>query len=41
VEDEPVTRDIWLVVHSDIRDVPIVRAVMEAIKEGARRRVGG
>ncbi|CAN7416686.1 LysR family transcriptional regulator [Neorhizobium sp. LjRoot104] len=41
VEEEPVTRDIWLVVHSDIRDVPIVRAVMDAIKEGARRRAGG
>lgn len=35
-EEEPVMRDIWLVVHSDIRDVPVIRAVMEAIREGAR-----
>lgn len=33
-EDEPVTRDIWLVVHSDIHDMPIIRAVMDAIREG-------
>lgn len=32
-EKTPVTRDIWLVVHSDIRDVPIIRAVMEALKK--------
>lgn len=32
-EENPVTRDIWLVVHSDIRDVPIIRAVLEALKE--------
>jgi DNA-binding transcriptional LysR family regulator len=31
-EEEPVTRDIWLVVHSDIRDVPIIRAVIDVIK---------
>lgn len=37
VEAEPVTRDIWLVVHTDIRDVPIIRAVMETIRQGARQ----
>jgi DNA-binding transcriptional LysR family regulator len=28
-----ITRDLWLVVHSDIKDVPLVRAVMDALRE--------
>ncbi|AYD01865.1 LysR family transcriptional regulator [Neorhizobium sp. NCHU2750] len=36
-EDVPVTRDIWLVVHSDIRDAPVIRVVMDAITDGIRR----
>jgi DNA-binding transcriptional LysR family regulator len=35
-EKEPVRRDIWLVVHSDIRSVPIIRVVMDAIRQGFR-----
>lgn len=32
-ENEPLlTRDIWLAVHSDLRDVPIIRAVMQALR---------
>jgi DNA-binding transcriptional LysR family regulator len=30
---DTVRRDIWLVVHSDIRTVPIIRAVMDAIRQ--------
>jgi DNA-binding transcriptional LysR family regulator len=33
----PLTREVWLVVHSDIRNVPIVRAVMEALKAFERK----
>lgn len=34
LDDGPVlVREMWLVVHSDIRNVPIIRAVMEALKE--------
>lgn len=29
---EPLIRGIWLVVHSDIRNVPIIRAVIQALK---------
>lgn len=32
-ESKPLTREVWLVVHSDIRNVPIIRAVMEALKK--------
>lgn len=33
IEDEdPLTREVWLVVHAEIRDVPAVRVVMEALK---------
>jgi DNA-binding transcriptional LysR family regulator len=38
-ENAPVLRDIWLVVHSDIRDVPIIRVVTDAIRDGIRRSV--
>ncbi|WP_086994390.1 LysR family transcriptional regulator [Rhizobium sullae] len=31
-ETKPLTREVWLVVHSDIRNVPIIRAVMETLK---------
>ena len=31
-EEEPVRRDIWLVVHSAIRDLPIIRAVLDVLK---------
>ncbi len=33
----PLTREVWLVVHSDIRNVPIVRAAMEVLKEFVRQ----
>jgi DNA-binding transcriptional LysR family regulator len=29
---QPLTREFWLVVHADIRNVPIIRVVMEALK---------
>lgn len=29
----PLCRDIWLVVHVDVRDAPAVRAVIDALKE--------
>lgn len=33
IEDEaPLTREVWLVVHAEIKDVPAVRVVMEALK---------
>ncbi|MDR6670096.1 LysR family transcriptional regulator [Rhizobium sp. 1399] len=33
IEDEnPLRREIWLVVHNEIRDIPSVRVVMEALK---------
>lgn len=33
IETEQVlTREIWLVVHSDIKDVPSVRVVVDALK---------
>ncbi|GAA3108122.1 LysR family transcriptional regulator [Rhizobium viscosum] len=33
IEDEnPLKREVWLVVHAEIRDVPAVRVVMEALK---------
>lgn len=32
-DDNPLVREVWLVVHADIKDVPAVRAVMEALKE--------
>lgn len=28
-----VSRELWLVVHTDIKDVPLVRAVMDALRE--------
>ncbi|WP_245582376.1 LysR family transcriptional regulator [Neorhizobium lilium] len=36
-DKEPIRRDIWLVVHSDIRSVPTIRTVMDAIRRGARQ----
>ncbi|WP_454850392.1 LysR family transcriptional regulator [Rhizobium binxianense] len=33
----PLTREVWLVVHTDIRNVPIIRAVMDALKTLERR----
>jgi DNA-binding transcriptional LysR family regulator len=33
----PLTREIWLVVHSEIKDVPAVRAVVETLKQAFRR----
>ncbi|ASS53917.1 LysR family transcriptional regulator [Rhizobium leguminosarum bv. viciae] len=30
--ERPLTREVWLVVHSDIKDVPSVRVVVEALK---------
>ncbi len=33
LEGADITRDLWLVVHSDIKDVPLVRAVMDALRE--------
>ena len=33
IEDEnPLRREVWLVVHAEIRDVPAIRVVMEALK---------
>jgi DNA-binding transcriptional LysR family regulator len=33
IEDEnPLRREVWLVVHAEIKDVPSVRTVMEALK---------
>ncbi len=33
IEDEaPLTREVWLVVHAEIKDVPAVRVVMEGLK---------
>ena len=29
VTQKPISRDIWLVVHRDLRQIPAVRAVME------------
>ncbi|MDP9812167.1 DNA-binding transcriptional LysR family regulator [Rhizobium tibeticum] len=31
-QPRPLTRELWLVVHADIRSVPIVRVVMDALK---------
>ncbi|WP_095200286.1 LysR family transcriptional regulator [Mesorhizobium carmichaelinearum] len=28
---EPLTRELWLVVHTDIKDVPLIRAVMDGL----------
>ena len=33
----PLRREIWRVVHSDIKDVPAVRAVVETLKQAFRR----
>ncbi|MGO6726128.1 LysR family transcriptional regulator [Rhizobium ruizarguesonis] len=30
--EQPMTREVWLVVHSDIKDVPSVRVVVDALK---------
>lgn len=30
--ERPLTREVWLVVHSDIKDVPSVRVVVDALK---------
>ncbi len=30
--EQPLTREVWLVVHSDIKDVPSVRVVVDALK---------
>jgi DNA-binding transcriptional LysR family regulator len=33
IEDEnPLRREVWLVVHAEIKDVPAIRVVMEALK---------
>jgi DNA-binding transcriptional LysR family regulator len=29
---QPLTREVWLVVHSDIKDIPSVRVVVDALK---------
>lgn len=29
--DGPLTRELWLVVHTDIKDVPLIRAVMDEL----------
>ena len=29
--DDPLTRELWLVVHTDIKDVPLIRAVMDEL----------
>lgn len=35
IESEPVlAREVWLVVHSEIKDIPSVRVVMDALKTG-------
>ncbi|MDQ0561770.1 DNA-binding transcriptional LysR family regulator [Rhizobium mesoamericanum] len=31
-QGQPLTRELWLVVHADIRTVPIIRVVMDALK---------
>lgn len=28
---DPLTRELWLVVHTDIKDVPLIRAVLDAL----------
>jgi len=33
----PRSWEIWRVVHSEIKDVPAVRAVVEALKQAFRR----
>lgn len=30
--ERPLTREVWLVVHSDIKDVPSIRVVIDALK---------
>lgn len=30
--EHPLTREVWLVVHSDIKDVPSIRVVIDALK---------
>jgi DNA-binding transcriptional LysR family regulator len=30
--DDRLTRELWLVVHTDIKDVPLIRAVMDVLK---------
>lgn len=30
--EQALTREVWLVVHSDIKDVPSVRVVVDALK---------
>jgi DNA-binding transcriptional LysR family regulator len=42
--EQPLTREVWLVVHSDIKDVPSVRVVVDALKNALGevvRSVGG
>ncbi|MBZ9987130.1 LysR family transcriptional regulator [Mesorhizobium sp. BH1-1-5] len=34
--DGPLTRELWLVVHTDIKDVPMIRAVMDELGGKAR-----
>ncbi|ARQ09248.1 LysR family transcriptional regulator protein [Rhizobium etli] len=31
--EHPLTREVWLVVHSDIKDVPSIRVVIDALKK--------
>jgi DNA-binding transcriptional LysR family regulator len=38
VPERPVSRDVWLVVHRDLRQVPPVRAVMEFLTQCVKRR---
>ncbi len=36
-EEAALTRDVWLVVHSQIKDVPAIRSVVDALKSAFRR----
>lgn len=31
-DDHALEREVWLVVHTDVKDVPVIRAVVDAIK---------
>jgi len=38
--DGPLTRELWLVVHTDIKDVPLIRAVMDELGGKAGKHTG-
>jgi len=40
-EDHALVREIWLVVHTEIKDVPSVRAVTDALRSAFRQRLLG